>query len=70
MFTNSAGVATTSAATLKVTTAAVAPKITTQPTALTVVEGQNITFSAAASGTPAPTVQWQVSFNNGSAGRN
>jgi hypothetical protein len=66
VFTNSAGSATTSAAVLTVTAAGTAPKITTQPSALTVAEGQPITFSAAASGTPTPTVQWQISTNGGS----
>jgi streptogramin lyase len=41
------------------------PVITTAPVSQTVVAGQNATFTAAASGFPAPTVQWQVSTNNG-----
>ncbi len=59
--TNSAGTATSSIATLTVTAAAVvvAPVITTQPTDQTVTEGQTATFSATASGSPAPTFQWQ-----------
>ncbi|HCY41046.1 MAG TPA: hypothetical protein DHV48_06775, partial [Prolixibacteraceae bacterium] len=40
------------------------PAITTQPTAQTVTYGDDATFTAAASGTPAPTYQWQV--NTGS----
>jgi alpha-tubulin suppressor-like RCC1 family protein len=43
----------------------VAPSITTQPTNQTLFAGQNATFSAAASGFPAPTVQWQVSTDGG-----
>jgi hypothetical protein len=43
-----------------------APSITTQPTNQTVTAGQTATFSAGASGTPTPTVQWQVSTNSGS----
>jgi len=39
--------------------AGVAPAITTQPTSQSVVLGGNATFTAAASGTPAPTVKWQ-----------
>jgi Immunoglobulin I-set domain len=39
---------------------AVAPKITLQPTPQTVVLGTLATFTAAASGTPTPTVQWQM----------
>ena len=62
VFTNSAGPATTSAATLTVSTP---PSITQQPTNRTVVAGQSASFTAAASGTPTPTVQWQVSTNGG-----
>ena len=40
-----------------------APAVTTQPQPQTVNAGQSASFSAAASGTPAPTVQWQVSSN-------
>jgi len=36
-----------------------APAITTQPADLTVASGQPATFTAAASGDPAPTFQWQ-----------
>lgn len=63
VFTNSQGSATTDAATLTVTEALVAPTITTQPESQTVTEGQTATFTAAASGNPVPTVQWQVSTN-------
>ena len=58
--TNSAapsGVSST-AATLTVNPAPVAPAFTTQPAAQTVTAGTNVTFSAAASGTPTPTLQW------------
>ena len=44
---------------------AVAPTITLQPTDTTVTAPAQATFSAAASGTPAPTVQWQSSSNAG-----
>jgi len=40
--------------------AAVAPAITTQPVDVTVALGGTATFTAAASGVPAPQVQWQV----------
>ena len=59
--------ATTTAATLTVTAVGVAPSITTQPTAQSVVAGSTATFVAAASGTPTPTVQWQRSTNGGAA---
>ncbi|HEV3057767.1 MAG TPA: NF038122 family metalloprotease [Vicinamibacterales bacterium] len=46
------------------------PAITTQPVSQTVVVGSNATFTVAASGTPAPTYQWQVSINGGSTWSN
>jgi hypothetical protein len=39
----------------------------TQPTNQTVAPGSTATFTAAASGNPTPTVQWQVSTNGGSS---
>ena len=66
VFTNSVGTVTTSAATLTVTTAQFAPTVTTQPASQTVTAGQTATFTAAASGNPTPTMQWQVSTNGGS----
>src|ERR1700735_4314249 len=65
VFTNAAGTATTSAATLTVTGGNTAPTITTNPANVTVAAGATATFTAAASGTPTPTVQWQVSSNGG-----
>ena len=38
---------------------ATAPAITTQPASQTVSEDNSVTFTATASGTPAPTFQWQ-----------
>jgi hypothetical protein len=64
VFTNSAGSATTNAATLTVTNA---PSIVTHPSNQTVTAGATATFTAAASGAPAPTVQWQVSTNAGAS---
>ena len=66
VFTNSQGTATTSAATLTVTAALAAPVVTLNPTSQSVSAGSTVTFTAAASGNPAPTVQWQVSSNGGS----
>ena len=57
--TNSAGSATSAPATLTVSASAIAPAITTQPVSQTVIAGNAVTFTAAASGTPAPTYQWQ-----------
>src|SRR5271157_228034 len=62
VFTNSVGTATTTAAKLTVN---VAPVITTNPSSQAVSAGSTASFTAAASGTPAPTVQWQVSTNGG-----
>jgi hypothetical protein len=67
VFTNSAGSATTSAATLTVTTSAVAPQVTTQPTNQSAAVGQSATFTVAVSGSPTPTVQWQISTNGGTS---
>ena len=64
VFTNPAGLALSSAATLTVRRA---PSITLQPSAQTVEEGQSASFEAAASGFPAPSVQWEVSINGGSS---
>ena len=43
------------------------PAVTTQPQNQTVKAGQTASFTAAASGSPSPTVQWQVSTNGGSS---
>src|SRR2546425_1315300 len=59
VFTNSAGMATTVAATLTVNSPT-PPAITTQPVNQTVNAGQTATFTAAVTGSPTPTVQWQV----------
>src|ERR1700731_2083833 len=56
---NAAGSATSSAAMLTVTTALVAPSITTQPASQTVTAGQTATFSVAATGTAPMTFQWR-----------
>jgi hypothetical protein len=62
VFTNSVGSTSTNAATL---TLATTPVVTTDPTSATVAAGQAATFTAAASGSPTPTVQWEVSTNGG-----
>jgi hypothetical protein len=62
VFTNSAGSATTAVATLTVQSA---PTVTTNPSSKTVSAGQTASFTAAATGNPAPTVQWQVSTDGG-----
>ncbi len=62
VFTNSLGSTNTSAATL---TVGVAPTITAQPASQAALVGRAVNLSAAASGTPAPTAQWQVSLDGG-----
>ena len=62
VFANSIGSVTSSTATLSVYTV---PVVTTEPTDVLVDQGQTATFTAAASGNPAPTVQWQVSTDSG-----
>ena len=47
-----------------------APAITLQPTPDGVVESAAATFTAQASGSPAPTVQWQVSADGGASWAN
>jgi len=54
--TNSAGAATSNPATLTVNSR---PSFTLQPASLTVNAGVSATFTAAATGTPVPTYQWQ-----------
>ena len=41
------------------------PVITTQPVNQTVYAGDPVTFTAAANGSPAPTVQWYTSIDKG-----
>jgi alpha-tubulin suppressor-like RCC1 family protein len=62
MLENVAGTATSSAATLTVHSR---PVVTEQPQSSTVEVGQPASFEAAATGFPAPTVQWEVSANAG-----
>jgi sugar lactone lactonase YvrE len=62
VFTNTFGTATTSVATLTVDTL---PTVTINPTNQGAPAGSSATFTAAASGNPSPTVQWQVSANGG-----
>jgi hypothetical protein len=64
---NSAGSATSTAATLTVATAPVLPAIGTQPLDVSVVSGQTATWSVAATGVPAPTLQWQLSTDGGTS---
>jgi|GEM_PF-1085678 len=62
--TNAAGTATSSAATLTVNPAAVAPTITTAPVNQTVTAGQTATFTVVAAGTAPLGYQWQKNGAN------
>ena len=62
VFTNSVGAVDTDPASLTVDSL---PVVTTNPASETVNQGLPATFTAAGHGTPAPTVQWQVSTNGG-----
>jgi Immunoglobulin domain len=61
---NSAGNATSSAATLTVNAASSAPQITTQPASQTVTVGQTATFSVVGTGTAPLAYQWQKNGGN------
>ena len=65
VFTNGAGKAETTAAILTVDAEPVAPEVIKTPSSVTLLEGEEATFEAAASGAPAPTVQWELSTNKG-----
>jgi len=64
-----AGVSTPAAFNL-VNAAATAPTVTLQPINQTATAGSNVSFTAAANGTPAPTVQWQISTDGGTSFNN
>lgn len=68
--TNSAGSATSNAVTLTVAIAPSAPVFITQPADASVNAGSSAHFSAAASGTPTPTFQWQLSTDGGMSWNN
>ena len=57
--------AVSNGATLTVNPVATAPSVTLQPVDVTVLAPATATFTAAASGTPMPTVQWQLSIDGG-----
>ena len=63
VFTNSAGSITSTAGTLTLNGAA--PIVTMNPSAELADAGGNATFTAAASGSPTPTVQWMVNTGSG-----
>lgn len=63
--TNTEGSATSSSATLTVTEPASAPTFTTQPSNQSAFVDGTATFTAVATGNPAPTYQWQRSTDGG-----
>lgn len=63
LFTNPAGSTSTTEATLTVSPEG--PQVTSDPADVTVEEGDAATFTAGATGDPAPQVQWQVSTDGG-----
>ena len=67
VFTYTAGTATSKAATLTVNPV---PVITTNPSSQSVNSGSMVSFTAATSDVPAPTVQWQVSTDGGATWSN
>jgi alpha-tubulin suppressor-like RCC1 family protein len=69
VFTNVVGSATTNAATLTVNPT-VAPTITTQPTNQSAPVNSLANFTAAASGQPSPSAQWQQSTDGGTTWSN
>jgi Peptidase A4 family len=64
VFTNPVGSATTTAATLSVDAA---PAVTAQPTDDTALENTTAAFFAAATGSPTPMVQWEISTDSGAS---
>ena len=64
---NASGTATSNVALLTVDPAPAAPAITQQPAAQTVTAPAAATFSAAATGVPTPTWQWQLSTDGGTS---
>ncbi len=62
VFSNILGTVTSN---LAVLTVDFAPTVTNEPSNTTINAGNNASFTAAASGNPTPTVQWQVSTDGG-----
>jgi alpha-tubulin suppressor-like RCC1 family protein len=67
VFTNAGGTATSKAATLTVTQK---PVVTQQPVDANAREGHEASFEARASGSPAPSTQWQESTDGGATFKN
>ncbi len=63
--TNSAGTATSAPAQVIVSAAPALPNVRQQPVDTTADAGTVVSFSVVATGTPAPTLQWQLSTDGG-----
>lgn len=61
LVSNSSGSVTSSGATLAITTAAIAPTVTSQPATATAVAGGSVSFAVTATGTAPLTYQWRKS---------
>lgn len=70
VITNAVGTETSAVVTLSVDPAPQAPAFSTQPTSVTAIEPATASFSVAATGAPAPTLQWQVSTDGGTTWNN
>ena len=70
MVSNAASTVTSATALLTVMVPNVAPSITTPPVGTTVVTPATASFTVVAAGTPAPTLQWQVSADFGTTWSN
>jgi hypothetical protein len=68
--TNSSTFSLTSSTAALTVTPLAPPVFTQQPTSFTGVTGQTATFSVAVSGDPVPTIQWQISMDNGGSWQN
>ncbi len=67
---NSVGSATSTMASLSVAPTPVVPSFSSQPVSASVTAGQSASFTVAASGTPTPNLQWQLSTDAGATWSN
>ena len=61
---NAAGSVTSNSALLTVLAAPVAPAFTTQPLSQSILAGASVSFTVAATGTPAPAIRWRINGAN------
>ncbi len=65
--TNAGGTTQRTSSTSIIATPSGSPVIDTQPTSLVLPEGDDAVFTVVASGSPAPSYQWEISTNGGSS---